>query len=66
MKFMDEGQKILSSDGRLVGTPTGAEWLCRLEGCRGVRITTRWPNGKITHPCSKGLVNNGDGNLRIG
>jgi hypothetical protein len=64
-KFI-ENEKIVSSDGALIGEPSGAEWPCRLESCRGVRITTRWPGGRISHPCSKGLVDNGDGNLRIG
>lgn len=27
---------------------------CRLEGCTGVRIHVRWPDGKSTYPCSKG------------
>lgn len=28
---------------------------CRLEGCLGVRIITRWPDGHRTEPCSRGM-----------
>lgn len=38
------------------GETTGASYPCRLEGCAGIRITTRWPDGHITHPCSKGMI----------
>jgi len=38
-----------------VGELTGAERLCGLEGCGGVRLVVRWPGGKITWPCVKGM-----------
>ena len=38
-----------------VGVTTGASFPCRMAGCSGMRITTRWPDGGITHPCSKGM-----------
>ena len=28
---------------------------CQLEGCTGVRIVVKWPDGKRTHPCTKGM-----------
>lgn len=28
---------------------------CMLESCTGVRCWVRWPDGKVTKPCSKGL-----------
>lgn len=37
------------------GETTGGRFRCKLEGCTGMRIATRWPDGKITFPCSKGL-----------
>lgn len=27
---------------------------CRLDGCTGMRIHVKWPDGKHTYPCSKG------------
>ena len=27
---------------------------CTLEGCKGVRIHVKWPDGHSTYPCSKG------------
>lgn len=51
-----EGTPVLSRDGRHKGKTTGAKFHCRLHGCTGMRITVRWSDGKITHPCSKGLV----------
>ena len=47
---------IYSSDGKDKGIPTGAQYMCRLEGCNGSRITTKWNDGSITHPCSRGLT----------
>lgn len=29
---------------------------CRLEGCGGWCIPVRWPDGKLTWPCSKGMA----------
>jgi hypothetical protein len=29
---------------------------CQLEGCNGMRIIVKWPDGKVTHPCTKGMV----------
>jgi hypothetical protein len=38
------------------GLTTGAVRECQLSGCRGVRVGVRWPDGKLTYPCSKGLT----------
>ena len=38
------------------GTATGSTRRCRLEGCTGIRVMVRWPNGKVTWPCTKGMV----------
>jgi hypothetical protein len=64
-----EYKKIQSSiNHKDVGTPTGATHKCRMAGCNGIRITTKWSDGKLTHPCSKGLivVNAKKGIYRIG
>jgi len=28
---------------------------CDLESCGGKRLATRWDNGKLTYPCTKGM-----------
>jgi hypothetical protein len=37
--------------GRVVGTKA-----CTLESCGGIRLGVRWPDGRLTWPCSKGLT----------
>lgn len=68
MKPYPEGTRIVSRDGKLEGAATGSTHACTLHGCRGVRITVRWPDGTISHPCSKGLLPAPDsgGALKIG
>lgn len=61
-----KGKAILSRDGRLKGMASGAIHLCPMEGCNGVRVSTKWPDGKTTYPCSKGLIQRPDGVLQIG
>jgi len=56
----EAGVPVLSRGQKLTGTTTGATRRCRLEGCPGIRIATRWPrHGKhkacVTYPCSKGM-----------
>lgn len=46
---------VFSRDGRLRGHTTGHTKPCTLEGCRGERVRVKWPDGKITWPCSKGM-----------
>lgn len=55
--------KVYSVGRTSVGIPTGATFRCRLEGCTGRRITVKWPDGKITHPCSKGMRFSPEGNV---
>ena len=50
---------------QVVGTTTGMFHPCQLEGCRGLRVTVRWPSGHITHPCSHGLNRRKDGCFEI-
>lgn len=50
---------VESRDGLLVGRVTSASRRCRLEGCGGVRLRVVWPDGKVTYPCSRGLVGAG-------
>jgi len=46
------------------GIATGSTHKCQMEGCFGVRVAVKWPNGTFTYPCSKGLLPFLDG-LRI-
>lgn len=46
---------VLSRDGSERGVPTGRVYPCCLEGCSGLRIVVKWPDGKVTHPCSAGM-----------
>ena len=46
---------VFSRDRNTKGKPTGGTRTCQMEGCRGQRIGVRWPNGKLTWPCSKGM-----------
>lgn len=57
---------ILSRDGTQRGAPTGSTHTCTMEGCLGRRITVRWPDGRITHPCSKGMREAGPDTWQIG
>ena len=50
-----EAKFVYSKDGKNKGVLTGGERACRLEGCLGVRLGTKWPDGKITWPCTDGM-----------
>jgi len=54
--YFPKDQRVQSRRGRLIGVTTGATRPCQLEGCKGVRVTVKWPDGKHTHPCSEGLI----------
>lgn len=57
-KELPEGHptKVYRRDGKgKPGKVTGSTRRCQMEGCSGVRVMVRWPNGKITWPCAKGL-----------
>jgi hypothetical protein len=54
--MFEKGTAVYSRDGKLKGTTTGAQHHCKLHGCTGMRIAVRWPDGKHTFPCSKGIV----------
>ena len=49
------GDPFLMRDGTTEGRVVGYRD-CTLEGCRGTRIGVRWPDGKLTWPCSKGCT----------
>jgi hypothetical protein len=57
---------VLSRDGALTGEATGSTKSCTLSGCTGVRYFVRWPDGRYSWPCSKGIETTDDGTWRIG
>jgi hypothetical protein len=57
---------VFSRDGTLQGTTKGHGFRCRLDGCTGLRLTVRWPDGKTTKPCTKGMHEREDGHWQIG
>lgn len=57
---------IISRDGGTVGEVTGSTRRCQLEGCTGEQYFVRWPDGKRTWPCSKGIIPESDGTWKIG
>lgn len=56
---------VLDREGKQRGTVTGGQRLCTLESCRGMKIAVRWPNKKITYPCSKGMKEIGGNTWQI-
>lgn len=50
------GVEIESRSGEEVGLTNGNWRACHMEGCKGVRLSVRWPDGRYTYPCSKGLI----------
>lgn len=51
--------------GRLRGRLTGGHRVCPLEGCHGARLGVRWPDGRLTWPCTKGMSQCADGHWEI-
>lgn len=47
---------VYSRDAKHLGRTTGSRRPCNLEGCTGLRLGVRWDNGKITYPCTKGMI----------
>ena len=62
----NEYRVIFSRSGNEFGVRTGGTRLCPLAGCNGLRIFVRWPDGRLTEPCTKGLIQRPDGQHQIG
>lgn len=62
---MNKGTKVYNTAGTEFGLTTGSTHHCRMEGCTGRRVTVKWPDGKVTHPCSKGMETQPDQSMRI-
>lgn len=53
---IEEGTKIYPRGGKgKPGIATGNYRQCTLECCKGNRVDVRWPDGKLTRPCTEGL-----------
>jgi hypothetical protein len=48
--------KVYFRGRALSGVTTGVTRTCQLEGCGARRLGVRWPDGKITYPCTKGMT----------
>lgn len=57
--------RVLTRDGQGIGVATGATRVCRMEGCTGRRLVVKWSDGKVTHPCLKGMRLNKNGSYQI-
>ena len=55
IKQLARGTIVLNYGGDTAGILTGGQRPCTLEGCTGLRLATRWPDGRITFPCTKGM-----------
>lgn len=63
--FAERGSLVYNRDGSEAGTATGGERKCQLDGCPSQRVGVRWPNGKMTWPCIRGLLQRADGAWQI-
>lgn len=62
---LDRRKRVYARNGRMCGRIVGGRDVCTLEGCPGFRISVRWPDGKLTRPCSRGLKVRKDGHYQI-
>ena len=58
------GSPFLTREGDVEGKVVGYQH-CRMEGCHGQRIGVRWPNGKLTWPCSLCCTANAEGVWKV-
>ncbi len=50
------GTIVLTAGGDAAGILTGGHRTCALGGCTGLRLATRWPDGRLTFPCTKDMA----------
>jgi len=48
------GNTVISSDRKLTGKVISTK-ACRLESCNGLNLGTRWEDGRLSWPCTKGM-----------
>ena len=56
MDGLKSGQDVKARERDDTGKTTGSAHSCQLEGCRGLRISVKWEDGKHTFPCSRGMA----------
>ncbi|HRZ18684.1 MAG TPA: hypothetical protein P5136_01390 [Methanofastidiosum sp.] len=59
--MFEKGTIIIDRTGKIKGKTTGGTRPCTLEGCRGKKIGVRWEDGKLTWPCTAGLMKTKEG-----
>jgi len=60
-----EYDPVFSRDLSERGVRTGGYRHCQMEGCRGLRIGIRWPDGRISWPCTMSLAEGPSGGWKI-
>jgi len=55
MRF-EAGRKVYSRTYDEVGLTTGSTHACPMSGCSGLRVAVKWPDGRHTFPCSRGMA----------
>jgi hypothetical protein len=54
------GKKVWDRGHKKFGVIVGTRY-CQMEGCNGLRLITKWSNGRRTMPCTKGMrLKNGE------
>lgn len=64
-KAIKEPPTVWSKGRETAGKATGGERVCQMSGCTGTGIVVRWPSGKITIPCTKGMKKTGENEWEI-
>jgi hypothetical protein len=53
----EKGDTVISSDNKFTGEVRGDGRPCRqVEDCNGRQVPVRWSDGKLTWPCTDGMV----------
>lgn len=56
---------VINSDGTRKGHVVGSR-RCQLICCRGQCLGVRWPDGRLTWPCTMGMKSMSEDTLKIG
>lgn len=59
-------QRVFSTDGSTLGVLTGGGRRRRMVACLRRSLVVRWQDGKLTYPCSNGLIDHSSRSLQIG
>jgi hypothetical protein len=54
--MIQRGTPVWGRGRKQQGHTTGGAKRCALEGCTRARVGVRWPGGKLTWPCTKGML----------